>query len=337
MSSLCVLCDRQLGTMFVRNEWGEQYCVSHAQVPGCLWCGSHKKLKEEHDIHSCVDCLNEIVLHDSEVADCAEVVMNWLSSVVGPHNLQSVPIVYGGLTLPASSGGTLGLTTSQWTGTSGSSEISTVGFMPRTALLQLLAHEYGHVLLVFDPLTFHIHPNVPKEDQVIEGFCEVVSSELLRYQGDARSLKMLTRMGRNKDMVYGDGYRKMLPELQSTGGLLPLCASLTGWQVQRPSVPTITPKPLQPSTPNSQDTPIPNRPDSIPMLPIPMNSPPTSTPPTRPESIPMRPVVKRTDKPQTATEHRPHIKMPHVNQKPVVENSQLPKPQRPTIPMKPNL
>lgn len=309
MNSLCVLCDKQLGNAYIRNEWGEEFCPSHSNIEGCLWCGSHRKLKIDQGMHACGECWSEVVADDAGVADCAETVMNWLSQVVGQHSLQDVPIIYGGLTLPPPSGGTLGWTESKWTGVIGSSEISTVGLIPRASLIQLLAHEYAHVLLLFDPNSFQLHPNLPKEELVIEGFCEVVSSEMLRFLGDARSAKLLERMERNRNPIYGEGYRKMLPEMQKAGGIVPLCSGLTGW---RPiGIPTVR---ARHDVQQQKSQPI---------------------APTRHVPIPMRPVVKRTDKPQTIMEHRPHLVMPSVAKRAVVDSSELPKPVRPTIPMKP--
>ncbi len=338
MGSLCVMCDKSLGNTFVRNELGEEYCTAHSKVEGCLWCGSHRKLKIDQGMHACGECWSEVVIDDASVADCAETVMNWLSYVVGQHKLQDVPIIYGGLTLPPPSGGTLGSTESKWTGVIGSSEISTVGLIPRASLIQLLAHEYAHVLLLFDPHSFQLHPKLPKEDLVVEGFCEVVSSEMLRFLGDARSTKLLDRMERNRNPIYGNGYRKMLPEMHKAGGIVPLCCSLTGWRPSAGSTSTASTKQLvaPPANPIAPQNPfaVP-RPTSIP---IPATTPkqtPQPSAPTRPDPIPMRPVVKRTDKPQTMTEHRPHLVMPAVAKRAVVDTSELPKPVRPTIPMKP--
>lgn len=337
MNSLCVLCDKQLGNAYIRNEWGEEFCPSHSNVEGCLWCGSHRKLKIDQGMHACGECWSEVVTDDAGVADCAETVMNWLSQVVGQHSLQDVPIIYGGLTLPPPSGGTLGWTESKWTGAIGSSEISTVGLIPRASLIQLLAHEYAHVLLLFDPHSFQLHPNLPKEDLVIEGFCEVVSSEMLRFLGDPRSTMLLERMERNRNPIYGDGYRKMLPEMHKTGGVVPLYSSLTGWRPSAVPISTATQKqPVAPPT-NPVVPPNPSAAPRSPSIPIPATAPrqtPQPSVPARPAPIPMRPVVKRTDKPQTIAEHRPHLVMPAVGKRAVADTSELAKPVRPTIPMK---
>jgi len=313
MPSHCVMCELPLKSTFLRNEWGESYCSSHSNVEGCLWCGSHRKLRIEQGVSFCIDCWTEVVIDDSEVADCAEVVMRWLATVIGSHTLNSVPVVYGGLSLPPSSGGTLGWTVSKWTGKSGSAEISTVGYVPRTALLQLLAHEYGHVLLIFDPYSFRLHLDMPTEEVRVEGFCEVVSSELLRHLGTDRSLKFLDRMQRNSNPVYGHGYRVMLQEMQSAGGIAPLCSQLTKWKPQ-PGLVGPAPTPTPTSTP----------------VPVPA---PTAL--SRPTPIPMRPVVKRTDNPRAHVEHRPQIVMTDIKSKPGAKTLPAKQPERPVIPMKP--
>jgi hypothetical protein len=189
--------------------------------------------------------------------------------------------------------------------------------MPRTALLQLLAHEYGHVLLIFDPHSFRVHSDMPTEELKVEGFCEVVSSEFLRDLGTDRSLKLLERMQRNRNPVYGDGYRLMLPEMHSAGGIAPLCSQLTKWKPQPgfiAPVPTLS-----------------NAPATGPMT---TTAPPTSTS-SRPAPIPMRPVVKRTDTPRKAAEHRPQIVMTNITSKPVTKTPPAKNPERPIIPMKP--
>lgn len=175
------MCDKLLTSTFLLSEWGEQYCITHSDIQACMWCGSHRKVRRAHDVNACRECWNEVVVDDEIVAECAEQVMNWLTKIVSQHVLQLVPAIYGGLAMSSVLGGTLGRTSSTWMGISGTSEISTVNYVSRTSLLQLLAHECAHVLLIFDSATFHIHSEIPKDELVVEGFCEVVSSEFLRY------------------------------------------------------------------------------------------------------------------------------------------------------------
>jgi hypothetical protein len=188
--------------------------------------------------------------------------------------------------------------------------------MPRTALLQLLAHEYGHVLLIFDPHSFRVHTDMPTEELKVEGFCEVVSSELLRHLATDRCLKLLERMERNRNPVYGDGYRLMLPEMHSAGGIAPLCSQLTKW---KPQPGLAGPAPVTTPAPTSSPA-----------------ATPTSAPAThRPAAIPMRPIVKRTDTPRTTVEHRPQIVMTNITRKPAANTPPAKQPERPIISMKP--
>jgi hypothetical protein len=168
--------------------------------------------------------------------------------------------------------------------------------MPRTALLQLLAHEYGHVLLIFDPHSFRVHSDMPTEELKVEGFCEVVSSELLRHLATDRCLKLLERMERNRNPVYGDGYRLMLPEMHSAGGIAPLCSQLTKWKPQ-PGLAGPAPVPTPASVPVSPLTPV--------------------------------------SAPRKAAEHRPQIVMTNITSKPVTKTPPAKNPERPIIPMKP--
>jgi hypothetical protein len=259
-----------------------------------------------------------VVVDDGIVTECAELVMNWLTRIVGQHALHLVPVIYGGLAMPSALAGTLGRTSSIWTGTSGTSEISTVENVPRSSLLQLLAHEYAHVLLIFDPATFRIHREIPKDELVVEGFCEVVSSEFLRYISTERCNKLLNRMERNRNPVYGDGYRIMLSEMEQVGGVSELCSKLTGWQSKLSQ-----PASFQPSPINVNDL----------TKPIGTSEPRTSRVPT---SIPMRPTIRRTNNPLALAGHRPQIVMPPIVKKEVVENSTDLMAGRPQIPMKPN-
>jgi hypothetical protein len=182
----------------------------------------------------------------------------------------------------------------------------------------LLAHEYGHVLLIFDPHSFRVHSDMPTEELKVEGFCEVVSSELLRHLATDRCLKLLERMERNRNPVYGDGYRLMLPEMHSAGGIAPLCSQLTKWKPQ-PGLAGPAPVPTPVSAPVSPLTPV--------SAPVPASS--------RPAAIPMRPIVKRTDTPRKAAEHRPQIVMTNITSKPVTKTPPAKNPERPIIPMKP--
>ena len=317
MTVNCVVCDEPLSSAFLLDEWGERYCVTHVDVQACLWCGSHREVHMAHDVNACRECWDEVVVDDGIVTECAELVMNWLTSIVGQHALHLVPVIYGGLAMPSALGGTLGRTSSKWTGTSGTSEISTVENVPRSSLLQLLAHEYAHVLLIFDPATFQIHREIPTDELVVEGFCEVVSSEFLRYVSTERCNRLLNRMERNRNPVYGDGYRIMLSEMQQVGGVAALCSKLTGWQSKLSQ-----PASFQPSPINVNDL----------TKPIGTSEPRTSRVPA---SIPMRPTIRRTNNPLALAGHRPQIAMPPIVKKEVVENPTDLMAPRPQIPMKP--
>jgi hypothetical protein len=186
----------------------------------------------------------------------------------------------------------------------------------------LLAHEFGHVLLIFDPHSFRVHDDMPTEELIVEGFCEVVSSELLRHLATDRCLKLLERMERNRNPVYGDGYRLMLPEMHSAGGIAPLCSQLTKWKPQ-PGLAGPAPVP----TPVSAPTPVSGTPLTPTSEPVPASN--------RPAPIPMRPIVKRTDTPRTTVEHRPQIVMTNITRKPAAISPPAKQPERPIIPMKP--
>ena len=317
MTLNCVVCDEPLTSTFLLDEWGERYCITHSDVQACLWCGSHREVRLAHDVNACRECCDEVVVDDETVTECAELVMNWLTGIIGQHALQSVPVIYGGLAMPSALGGTLGRTNSTWTGISGTSEISTVDYVPRSSLLQLLAHEYAQDLLIFDPATFLIHREIPKDELVVEGFCEVVSSEFLRYVSTERCDKLLNRMERNRNPVYGDGYRIMLSEMQQVGGVSALCSKLTGWQSKSPQ-----PASFQPSRVNVNDL----------TKPIGASEPRTSPVPA---SIPMRPTIRRTNNPLALAGHRPQIAMPPIVKKEVAKEPTHLMATRPQIPMKP--
>lgn len=227
----CVVCSGPIGSSFVRNEWDESICMSHASLPGCLWCGSHSGVNSQNGIYSCQKCRNCEVNSSSQISDCVNDVLNWFSMVVGPHVLDEVRVTYGGLEVPPPSGGTLGWTSAQWNGSKGQAEILTVPFVPAPTLHQILAHEYAHVVLIFDPKDLRPHRRSSSDEVFVEGTCEVFAHEYLKFRSDDQSLRLAERIERNPHSIYGEGYRSVAKQFSHLGSLASLVSHATDWSI----------------------------------------------------------------------------------------------------------
>lgn len=235
MDPSCVVCGVNVGSTFMRNEWKESVCIAHSGLPGCLWCGSHRGIKENNGIFACVDCQNSEVTSTSEITDCIDEILQWFTAIVGPHQLDDVPVTYGGLAIPPPGGGTLGWTNGQWSGSKGWAEILTVPHVPITALHQILTHEFTHAVLMFDPHSFRPHQTLIDNDVENEGMCELFSHKYLLQRGDQRSSRLAERIERNPHPVYGSGFRQCKSEFRHIGDLAEMVARKTQWVRRAPT------------------------------------------------------------------------------------------------------
>lgn len=174
-------------------------------------------------------CRETEVIHHHEISGIITDVLSWFSTVIGVHSLNEIKVRYGALEVPHPNGGTLGWTNAQWVGSKGMAEILTVPYVPTSALHQILAHEFGHVVLIFDPLKMSPHQQTPADEILTEGVCEVFAHEYLLTRPEEQCLRLAKRIERNPHPVYGDGYRAAAQLLEKQGELASLLSLLTGW------------------------------------------------------------------------------------------------------------
>lgn len=134
-----------------------------------------------------------------------------------------------------------GLTTMSFVGAAAKVRIMVPNDSPRFAVSEALAHEYGHVLLCVDPVTFSFIglPTLTDEDQ--EGFCELLRAQWLRdFPPHDLSLR-LSSIEDNQIALYRLGYRRMLPQLAAARSIPALRNTLLGIgaspTVPRPTAP----------------------------------------------------------------------------------------------------
>jgi hypothetical protein len=86
-------------------------------------------------------------------------------------------------------------------------------------LASTLAHEYGHVILTFNPSDFSFYGDFNRDQFVDEGACEVIKALWLEHSNTKDSKHLRKIMESNITPVYGDGFRMMWQEYQKVGSL----------------------------------------------------------------------------------------------------------------------
>jgi hypothetical protein len=175
----------------------------------------------------CRTCLVKGFKNTADATASIHKVLNWIETGIGPNSLMNVPVVMdsganfldqqGGVTNWTYDGHTLNL------------QIGILQYSQAHVFEPILAHEYGHVLLIADPNNLSFTGGIGQHRlQEEEGFCEV-----LRYlwvtqaSSGVRDLE-LRSISENTDPVYGDGFRLMWPRYQAAGSIMNLRNQLLG-------------------------------------------------------------------------------------------------------------
>ena len=200
----------------------------------CAWCRSPAGNAKPGPLPQCPDCSVHTVQDDARAREIFAEVVSWIESVFGPGRLREVRMTYG--TLPSGNGSVASVGRTEFLHLNGVSRLSiaTIKDLPDFVLAATLAHELGHVLLFVDDKTLDPNPQWPTDDEVVEGFCEVVASEWLESRTDRRSRVLRRMMDTNPTPVYGPGFRMMRSEFDRAGSLVLLRAELTGTSVWTP-------------------------------------------------------------------------------------------------------
>lgn len=196
------------------TEMGEAYCAVHPNPSFCPGC---RLLTDIPDASSCRACDRQMVRRPDQVPTPASEVQAWLTTVIGPHLLASIPVqlVDGSLMAPNQLGETEWRFDGQFT-----AQIRMKSGVHERSFQQTLAHEYGHVMLAAHPHDLSYTGGLAHDRHVDEeGFCEVVKYLWLVDRGGPLDLLDMRDTERNPDSVYGDGFRKMWKEFERVGSL----------------------------------------------------------------------------------------------------------------------
>jgi hypothetical protein len=250
--------------MYFTTGKNEKYCGSHQNPDTCRFCLC---ILPRGTQSPCAACVSQGYKDGTQALPSIHKVTSWLETLIGPHNLLRVPVeMADGNDFQINQ---RGLTNWMYNGYSLDVRIEMLGPAQPHMFEPTLAHEYGHVLLVADPVSFAFTGGLGhNREQEEEGFCEVLRylwvSEMMSSNRDLE----LKAIKDNPDSVYGDGFRLMWPRYKAAGSVMNLRADMLG--ISRSHSPKSTGWPFgkkkQPIVPPSVSAPTPDTPSTPPPL-----------------------------------------------------------------------
>ena len=215
-ASPCAVCSRDIDGSFFRTRFGQTYCVSHGDVPLCIWC-ERVVAVPRNMANACEICVRLALQKPTDIAPLTALVLRWLSALIGPNRLREIPIA---LVDPR----TLDLhqtacTTFLAHGDRLDISIELARGIPPEAACEAIAHEFGHVLLIADPQTLQFLGLSSLTPTEAEGFCEVIRA--LWIDQNEVSHPELRRLAIETNLIseYSDGFRQMWPRYLAAGSL----------------------------------------------------------------------------------------------------------------------
>ena len=252
----CVVCGKNISGMFYTTDRNQKFCGHHPDPVRCRHC---LMILAKGEGMPCNTCQVKGYKNSSDAASSIQKVLTWLETEIGSHSFGTVPVQMddGANFLPQQGG----VTNWRYDGYKLDVEVRMLQFSQVHIFEPTLAHEYGHVLLVADPMnlsfTGGLSPNRLQEE---EGFCEVLRYLWVTQASTGHRDLELQAISENQDPVYGDGFRLMWPRYKAAGSIMNLRNELLGLipiaqpaQPVKPSWPFGKKKKAQPSSP----TPIP--------------------------------------------------------------------------------
>ena len=224
----CSLCLHPITGLYTYTPLGEAFCSSHTQAGMCRWCGRVAVLQGQ----ICSPCTPTGLSTAAAIRPYSTPVINWLTSHIGPNQLDRVPLNLVG---PGKfSGGQYAETAWRAVNTKFSAEIRLLEGIPPTNAQEALAHEFAHILLVVDPVTWEFlgnHHLTPLEE---EGFCEVIRALWIDHVGGAHRDNRRTLLEKNTVDVYRLGFFEMWSRYQRVRNIAAFVHETLG----RPVTPT---------------------------------------------------------------------------------------------------
>ncbi len=226
----CMVCKSGFrgGDQFRRDGWNGMVHVKHFQSTGV--CGTCSRIFVKRDAHpkqsftdgrlSCAPCFKDGVFETNILNEVEDRVWQTLLriGISKPRGSLSIRLVDRGLlnreALRINATGNLrGLTLTKYKivkggtnpGTTFEHRIYVLYGLPYIECESVLAHEFAHVWLN--------ERFIDSTPPVIEGFCNLVSSEVLKKEKSKLASILLDNLQNNTSLAYGVGYRKMKANL----------------------------------------------------------------------------------------------------------------------------
>jgi hypothetical protein len=216
----CSVCGETLPAAYVTNPWGDTFCAHHqGEIPECHSCGrlASQQLTGGYVRYPdgrviCHLCLRSAVEDRGEAQGIMETVRRTLAHegldlgdvplrvrLTDQHELDRLA-GRSHRKHPAGMARTQLTTRGDKTVKREVLEILALHGLPREHLASILAHELAHAWLFL-----HAFPKL--SPKVAEGICELASYLWLRTQDGAHAAYRIHVLEKNKDRVYGTGFR----------------------------------------------------------------------------------------------------------------------------------
>ena len=226
----CMVCRSGFkgGDQFRRDAWNGMVHIKHYQFTGL--CGTCSRLFVKKNANpkqffadgrmSCLSCLKDGVFEKNILSEVEKRVWETLTQIglSKPKGKLSIRLVDRNLlnkeALKINARGNLrGLTLTKYkivqggrnSGTTFDHQIYVLYGLPYIECESVLAHEFAHVWLN--------ERFIDSTPPVVEGFCNLVSSEVLEMEKSKLASILLDNLQNNTSLAYGVGYRKMKANL----------------------------------------------------------------------------------------------------------------------------
>ena len=224
-SSRCTICQHPVGNSWYISEVGDIFCASHKNPSFCQGCRRPLPLGASGDM--CVACIPTLVSQESQTSTIQMDVLKWLTEHIGPNGLHRVPVAFDEPSNFVVN--QKGVTSWSFDGQNFDVGIRILRNVTPNTFQHTLAHEYGHVLLLVDPVSMAFRGGFPSQRHIEEeGFCEVVRYLWLQECGEQHREFDQRDLRNNPDPVYGDGFRLVWKEYEKLGSIVALRAHTLG-------------------------------------------------------------------------------------------------------------
>lgn len=218
---ICQLCRVPISGSYIQSPFGDSVCTQHGD-PG--QCGSCMRFLSNGEAY-CAKCLQTVIRDTRQMKSCVNSVLTWLDSLLGKNGLAGIRTSVG--TDDQFTSQCLGFTAWTSNGRTVDSRIFIRSGMPAIHCEQVLVHEYGHVLLVADPVDFGFTGGLDASQAVEEeGFCELLSYLYISQVGHPDRDRKLHAIRENSTPIYGEGFRRLWNRFEELGSLLAVRSEL---------------------------------------------------------------------------------------------------------------